>query len=65
MLEERLGALFDRFGVDELKDLHSMIVDRTERALIRQVLARTKGSQVKAAAILGINRNTLRRKLAP
>jgi transcriptional regulator with PAS, ATPase and Fis domain len=39
------------------------IVSRVERELISQMLAATGGVQLKAAARLGINRNTLRKKL--
>jgi len=34
-----------------------------ERPLLEQVMARTQGNQSQAAQWLGINRNTLRRKL--
>jgi two-component system, NtrC family, nitrogen regulation response regulator GlnG len=34
-----------------------------ERPLFRHVLARTRGNQLKAAHVLGINRNTLRKRL--
>ncbi|MFH1018516.1 MAG: sigma 54-interacting transcriptional regulator [Pseudomonadota bacterium] len=63
IVEERLQSLFRRFGVDHLKDLHPMVVTRIEKALIAQVLAQTRGSQVKASRVLGISRNTLRRKM--
>jgi DNA-binding NtrC family response regulator len=43
--------------------LHARIVDRVERELIAQVLAACEGVQTKAAARLGINRNTLHKKL--
>ena len=39
------------------------IVDRVERELIAQVLAECDGVQIKAASRLGINRNTLHKKL--
>ncbi|MBL9093900.1 MAG: sigma-54-dependent Fis family transcriptional regulator [Planctomycetaceae bacterium] len=44
-------------------DLHAKIVDRVEKELIVQVLAACDNVQIKAAAKLGINRNTLHKKL--
>jgi two-component system nitrogen regulation response regulator GlnG len=43
--------------------LHGRIVREVERPLIRKVLAATRGNQLKAAALLGLNRNTLRKKI--
>ena len=45
-------------------DLHPRIVGQVERELIQQVLASCERVQIKAAARLGINRNTLHKKLA-
>ena len=45
-------------------DLHDRIVGRVERELIQQVLQGCDRVQIKAAARLGINRNTLHKKLA-
>jgi transcriptional regulator with GAF, ATPase, and Fis domain len=54
-------------GLRELADkegnLHSEIVDRIERELIQQVLAACGGTRTKAAIQLGINRNTLHKKI--
>lgn len=44
-------------------DLHSRIVDRVEREVIAQVLDQCQGVQIKAASRLGINRNTLHKKI--
>ena len=44
--------------------LHDRIVGRVERELIQQVLQTCDRVQIKAAARLGINRNTLHKKLA-
>ncbi len=44
-------------------NLHAKIVSRVERELIAQVMAACDGVQIKAAARLGINRNTLHKKL--
>jgi len=45
-------------------DLHGRIVGQVERELIEQVLQACERVQIKAAARLGINRNTLHKKLA-
>ena len=47
----------------ESSDVHGQIVDRVERELIAQVLAACGGVQTQAASRLGINRNTLHKKI--
>jgi len=44
-------------------NLHSLMVGLIEKPLLRAVMRETKGNQVRAAQLLGINRNTLRKKL--
>ena len=48
---------------NDTKDAHSLIVDRVERELIAQVLSACRGVQTQAASRLGINRNTLHKKI--
>src|SRR4051812_28929610 len=48
----------------QANDLHNRIVGQVERELIQQVLQACERVQIKAAARLGINRNTLHKKLA-
>ena len=65
VLEERLGSLVARY--EPSKDapaLHRLVVDTTERVLLRVVLARTGGNQKAAAQLMGIARNTLRSRVA-
>ncbi|OGU09351.1 MAG: two-component system response regulator [Geobacteraceae bacterium GWC2_55_20] len=52
-------------GVEKLDkgDIHAMVLEQVERPLIRFILEKTRWNQVKAADILGINRNTLRKKI--
>jgi two-component system nitrogen regulation response regulator GlnG len=44
-------------------DIYSMVLQRVEKPLITLVLKKTDGNQVRAANLLGINRNTLRKKI--
>ena len=48
----------------EPTDLYALIIERVERPLIELTLERTQGNQLRAAAILGINRNTLHKKIS-
>ncbi len=43
--------------------LHGRILRDVEKPLIEKVLAALRGNQLKAAALLGVNRNTLRKKI--
>jgi transcriptional regulator with GAF, ATPase, and Fis domain len=52
-----------RSAQSDANDLHSRVVDRVEKELIAQVLAACNYVQTKAATRLGINRNTLHKKL--
>ncbi len=52
-------------SINKEKDgiLYKSIIDAIEKPLIEHTLERTFGNQVKAAKILGINRNTIRSKI--
>ena len=43
--------------------LHNLVITGVERPLLEMVLKETNGNQTQAANILGINRNTLRKKM--
>jgi len=62
-LEEKLADLVDRMGGLDQGDIYSMVMQRVEKPLITLVLKKTEGNQVRAASLLGINRNTLRKKI--
>ena len=47
----------------EPSGVHEMIIRAVERPLLEVVMTRAEGNQSRAAAWLGINRNTLHRKL--
>lgn len=44
--------------------LYKCVLSEVERPLIEAVLNMVKGNQAKASEILGINRNTVRKKIA-
>ena len=54
------GALENR----ETGEIYRAWLERVERPLLETVLTHTDGNQIRAAALLGINRNTLRKKIA-
>ena len=51
------------FAHEKEGQLYKFLLNVVEKPLIESVLARTRGNQVKAAHILGINRNTLHTKI--
>jgi two-component system nitrogen regulation response regulator GlnG len=63
-VENHLARYFATFGRDLPPDgLYDRVLMEIERPLLRLTLAAVKGNQLKAAKLLGINRNTLRKKL--
>ena len=64
IVKAKLSGLLARIDGYPIHDLYDKVLERVERPLFDLVLARTGGNQVKAAELLGLNRNTLRKKLA-
>jgi two-component system nitrogen regulation response regulator GlnG len=46
-----------------MHDIYDRVIAEVERPLIQLTLSATRGNQIKAAAMLGLNRNTLRKKI--
>ncbi len=46
------------------RDIYGKIVDQVEKVLLEEVLSQTRGNQIMASRILGLHRNTIRRKLS-
>jgi len=63
LISKRLAPFVAKFCEGPTGDLHQLVLAQMERALFRLVLERTRGNQLRAADILGLNRNTLRKKL--
>src|SRR5438874_1419979 len=63
-VRHRLAELLERDAGVPVGELHATLISAVERPLIEIVLERSGGNQVKAAEMLGINRNTLRKKIS-
>ncbi|QID17147.1 Fis family transcriptional regulator [Nitrogeniibacter mangrovi] len=59
-----LRQYFDDLDGEQPAALHDMVMRSAERPMLEFILAHTDGNQTVAAQLLGINRNTLRRKLS-
>jgi two-component system nitrogen regulation response regulator GlnG len=63
-VERHLKTYFDAHeGELPASGLYDRVLREVERPLIRLSLAATRGNQVRAAQLLGVNRNTLRKKI--
>ena len=58
-----LNRYFKDLDGETPSDLYDMVVQNVERSMLETVMTHAEGNQTIAAAMLGINRNTLRRKL--
>lgn len=58
-----LSHFFERIGSHQVTGLHRTVMEQVERPLIEEALRWSAGNQLRAAEALGINRNTLRRKM--
>ena len=59
-IRQYVGAMDERNN----GHLHELIMGGIEKPLVEIVLKETGGNQTQAANILGVNRNTLRKKIA-
>jgi Fis family transcriptional regulator len=62
-IRDNLEGYFQDLRGAEPHAVYDMVVNAVERPMLEVVMERAGGNQSKAAEWLGINRNTLRRKL--
>jgi Fis family transcriptional regulator len=63
VVRKSLDKYFRDLGEQEPRNVYDMVVLTVERPILEAVMARAEGNQSHAAEMLGINRNTLRKKL--
>ncbi len=63
VVRRKLRVYFQQTPLLEPCDLHEIVISQVEKPLIELTLEYTNGNQLKAAEMLGINRNTLRKKI--
>ena len=62
-LAETVPVLVERLSAVRPARLYRDALELLERPLLRHVLSMTSGNQLRAARLLGLNRNTLRKKM--
>jgi two-component system nitrogen regulation response regulator GlnG len=62
-VEKKIGDFVRAMNVGSGKNLYPTLMRAVERPLIELALRETHGNQIKAARLLGLNRNTLRKKI--
>lgn len=64
-IQQHLTSYFDSFGENlPPNGLHHRVIMTIERPLLLATMRAVKGNQIRAAKLLGINRNTLRKRLS-
>lgn len=60
---KKIEHFFERLGSHDARGLYETVIEQVERPMIEKALVWAKGNRIKAAHVLGINRNTLRVKM--
>jgi len=62
-VKRSLERYFKDMDGEKPTSIHDMVLKNVEKPMIELVLSHAKGNQTRAAEMLGINRNTLRKKM--
>ncbi len=62
-IESKFGEFVRAMNANSAKSLQAILIQAVEGPLIQHALRETDGNQIQAARLLGMNRNTLRKKI--
>lgn len=62
-ISEAIETLVDYLVKNNMQDIHELIMGEVEKLVLLRVLELTNGNKRQAARLLGMNRNTLQRKV--
>jgi len=62
-IDTLLDQYFNDLDGDQASAIYEMVINTIEKPLLIYIMNKTEGNQSKAAKMLGLNRNTLRKKL--
>lgn len=62
-VKHTLERYFHDLNGEKVTDVYDMVISEVEGPLLEIVMRHVKSNQCRAAELLGINRNTLRKKL--
>ena len=63
-VQHSVQRYFRQLNGEQVTGIYDMVLQETERPLLEVTMQEVGGNQTRAAKMLGINRNTLRKKLA-
>lgn len=63
MIDRYFEKNMDKLLNKESNNIYPSVIEKVEKSVITKILVFTKGNQLKASEILGLNRNTLRKKI--
>jgi len=63
MVRRAIDGYFRDLDGEKPRHVYDMVIRSIEKPLLESVLHRVRGNQTHAAEMLGINRNTLRKKM--
>ncbi len=62
-ITQSIEKYFDDLNGQQPTNLYNFFINEVEKPFLEVVMQQVDGNQTKAAEVLGINRNTLRKKL--